>query len=143
MPRPKQVAKTAKAAARTAPRRADYGLPIDGFFAKQPPHLRAILEALRELIDEAAPDAQSSLKWGMPLYTIGGAMMCGLGGHKSHVNLILVGSPGAFIDPDRLLSGKGRGSRHLQLRTMEALPRAAVRKWLHAAARDARKQARP
>ena len=79
--------------------RPDLGAPIDDFFAKQPPLLREILDVLREMVDEAAPDAESSLKWGMPFYTVGGAMMCALGGHKSHVNLILSGPPGAFADP--------------------------------------------
>jgi hypothetical protein len=51
-PGPKAAARRRKPARarRTAPRRAasrpDYGLPIDGFFARQPAHLRAILEAL-------------------------------------------------------------------------------------------------
>ena len=43
-------------------RRADFRAPIDRFFEKQPPALRAILEELRGLIFEAAPAAQSSIK---------------------------------------------------------------------------------
>src|SRR5687767_834653 len=59
-------------------RRADFGAPIDGFFAKQPPHLRSVLEELRQLVEEAAPDAAASIKWGMPFYSIGRSMMCAL-----------------------------------------------------------------
>jgi hypothetical protein len=40
-------------------KRADLGKPIDGFFARQPAHLRTILDTLRKLIKEAAPEAQS------------------------------------------------------------------------------------
>jgi hypothetical protein len=40
--------------------RPDLGAPVDGFFAKQPPHTRAILDELRKLVDEAAPEATSS-----------------------------------------------------------------------------------
>ncbi len=47
-------------------RRADFGAPVDPFFAKQPPHLRAVLGALRKLVEEAAPEATGSIKWGMP-----------------------------------------------------------------------------
>ena len=120
--------------------RSDLGAPVDGFFAKQPPHLRAILETLRKMVEGAAPDAVSSLKWGMPFYTVGGRMMCSLGGHKSHVNLVLAGPPDAFADPDSLLSGEGKTGRHLKLTSLDQLPRAAVLGWLRTAAALARKK---
>ena len=113
--------------------RADYGAPIDGFFAKQPAHLRPILEELRTLIEEAAPEAESSIKWGMPFYTLGGSMLCALGGHKAHVNLILSGPPGTYADPDGLLSAETKTGRHLKLTKLEELPREAVRGWLRTA----------
>ena len=126
---------------RVAARRADFGAPIDGFFARQPAHLRAILESLRKLIEEAAPDATASLKWGMPVYAVGGAMMSALAAFKSHVNLILAGPPGTFEDRDGLLEGEGKTGRHLKLRSIEELPRDAVRGWLRTAAQVARRQA--
>ncbi len=140
----KQVRKPSKAPPATkrgrkpAPR-ADFGAPIDGFFARQPAHLRAILEELRRLVEEAAPDAESSLKWGMPFYTVGGVMMCALGGHKSHVNLILSGPPGAYADPEGRLAGEGKTGRHLKLSSLDELPRTAVRGWLRTAAEPARR----
>jgi hypothetical protein len=90
------------------------------------------------LVEEAAPTAASSLKWGMPFYTLDGATMCALGAHKAHVNLILSGPPEAFADPGGRLEGDGKTGRHLKLRTVEDLPRAAVRGWLRTAARLAR-----
>jgi hypothetical protein len=123
-------------------RRADFGAPTDGFFARQPPHLRAVLETLRQLVEEAAPDATASLKWGMPVYAIGRTMMCALAGFKSHVNLIVSGPPGAFEDPGGLLEGEGRTGRHLKLRSVEELPLESVRGWLRSAAQVARGQAR-
>jgi hypothetical protein len=140
---PKKTAKPKAAKKPAAPKkyakRADLGAPIEGFFAKQPAQLRVILETLRDMADEAAPDAEKSLKWGMPVYTVGGAMMCALGGHKSHVNLVLAGAPGSFDDPKRLLVGSGKTGRHLKLRTIDELPRDAVRGWLRAAADHARR----
>lgn len=121
-------------------RRADLGAPIDGFFAKQQPHLRPILEELRKLVEEAAPDATSSIKWGMPFYTVGGRMMCALAGFKAHVNLILSGPPDTFADPEGRLEGDATTGRHLKLRSLDELPRASVRGWLRAAATLARKQ---
>jgi hypothetical protein len=115
-------------------KRADLGAPIDAFFLKQPPELRPILEHLRRLVYEAAPKAESSLKWGMPFYTLGGNMMCAIGGHKSHVNLILSGPPGTFDDPDNLLAGDGKTGRHLKLTARDEVPVESVRGWLRTAA---------
>ena len=114
--------------------RADYGAPIDGFFARQPQHLRPILEALRALVEEVVPEAASSIKWGMPMYTLNDAMLCGLGGHKSHVNLILAGPPGTFDDPEGRLIGEGKTGKHLKLTSLDDLPHESVRGWLRAAA---------
>jgi hypothetical protein len=126
------------AATKTYSQRADFGAPVEGFFAKQPPNLRAILEELRKLVLEAAPDATSSLKWGMPVYAIDGTIMCVLGGHKSHVNLVLSGPPGTYADPAGRLTGEGKTGRRLSLTTLAELPRAEVRAWLRTAAKVAR-----
>jgi hypothetical protein len=132
------AAKSKPIAAKKMGARADLGAPIDGFFVRQPPHLRAILDELRGLVEEAAPEADSSIKWGMPFYTVGGRMMCALAGFKAHVNLILSGPPDTFADPDGLLEGDAKTGRHLKLRRLEDLPRAAVRGWLRSAAALAR-----
>jgi hypothetical protein len=118
--------------------RADLGQPVDGFFRKQPPHLRPITDALRALVEEAAPDASSSIKWGMPFYEIGAGMMCAIGAHKSHVNLILSGPPGTFDDPDGRLAGDGKTGRHLKVTRLDELPYDHVRRWLRTAAERAR-----
>jgi hypothetical protein len=132
------AAKQQPAAMKRMAPRADFGAPIDGFFEKQPAHLRSILEELRAMIEREAPEAESSIKWGMPFFSVGGAMMCALGGHRSHVNLILSGPPDAFDDPDDRLTGEGKTGRHLKLARLDDLPRAAVRGWLRTAAKLAR-----
>lgn len=139
---PRPAGKAAgKAPGRMTTRRADFGAPIDGFFARQPPHLAAILVELRKLVEAAAPEATATLKWGMPVYELGGVMMCALGGHKAHVNLILSGDAGAYADPERRLTGESSNGRHLRLETLDELPRAAVRGWLKTAAQLARVKA--
>jgi len=131
----------AKAPAANAPRyaqRADLGKPVDGFFAKVKEPLRPITDELRALVTRVAPDARSSIKWGMPFYEVGGATMCAIAVHKSHVNLILAGPPGSFADPDGLLSGEGKTGRHLKVTSPSELPREKVRRWLETAADLAR-----
>jgi hypothetical protein len=121
-----------------APRRADYGAPIEGFFSKHAGPLRAVLDTLRALIEEAAPDAAASLKWGMPFYTLKGETLCAIAGFKAHVNLILPGGPGTYADPEGLLEGAGKTGQHLKIRGLEALPKKAVRAWLKTAVKNAR-----
>jgi hypothetical protein len=135
---PKSKTKAVARKAGPAPR-ADYGAPIDGFIAKQPAHLRAILEALRKMVKEAAPDASSALKWGMPFFMLGAETVCALGGHKAHVNLILPGPPGTYADPDGLLSGDGKTGRRLVIKHLDELRKDVVRSWLRTAASRARK----
>ncbi len=126
---------------RNAPRRADFGAPIDAFFARQPPRLRAILVELRGLVEAAAPDATASIKWGMPFFSIGREMMCALGAFKEHVNLVLPGPSWTYADPGGRLEGESVHGRHIKLRTLEELPRADVRRWVRAAAERARERA--
>jgi hypothetical protein len=135
-PAKKPVA-TAAPKARFGPRK-DLGAPVDGFFAKQPPHLRSVLDQLRAMIAEAAPEATAATKWGMPFYSVGANMMCAMAAFKAHVNLILPGPPGTYADPDGLLEGDGKTGKHLKLRPTDTLPRAAVRGWLRTAAARAR-----
>jgi hypothetical protein len=133
------AAKEVQATSKRPASRADLGAPVEGWFARQPQPHRAILDALRELVREAAPEAQGSLKWGMPFYTLGGGMMCALTSHKTHVNLVLSGPSESFADPDGRLEGAGKTGRHLKLRTLEDLPREPVRRWLRTAASFARR----
>jgi len=118
--------------------RTDFGKPIDGFFDKQPGHLRAILVELRAMVEKTAPDATASIKWGMPFFELGGNMFVALGAHKAHVNLILAGPPGAFKDPRGLLTGDGKTGRHLRLADLSELPRSDVQSWLNTAQAIAR-----
>jgi len=119
-------------------KRADLGTPIDGFFKKQARPLRDVLVELRKIIESVVPDAESSIKWGNPFFTLNGKMMVALSGHRAHVNLILAGPPSAFSDPHRRLTGEGKGGRHLKLTSLSELPRNEVRGWVKTAAKIAR-----
>jgi len=120
--------------------RADLGAPVDAFFHKHPAPLRAILDELRKMVGQAAPEATSSIKWGMPFYEIDGHTLCALAAFKAHVNLILPGPPGTYADPNGILEGDGKTGRHLKVRSLDELPRDEVRGWLARSASLARKQ---
>jgi hypothetical protein len=133
-PAKKKPAAQQPAARRPIPKRADFGAPIDGWVAKQPQPQRAIVDALRELVGKAAPDAVATLKWGNAFFTLDDKMYVGISAHKSHVNLILPGPPGTYADPAGRLEGEGKTGQHLKVRTMSDLPRGDVGGWLRTAA---------
>jgi hypothetical protein len=137
----------AKVAPRTAPRaamrRADLGAPVDGYFGRQPPAMRAILNELRAAVERAGPDAAGALKWGIPFYTIDGHMFCAMASHSAHVNLILPGPPGTYPDPDGILEGGGKTGKHLKVRPGETIPAARMKGWLDIAATRAREKTSP
>jgi hypothetical protein len=134
--KPAAPSKTSKARKKPVARRADFGAPVDDFFAGQPEPQKSILAALRKLVEAALPDAVASIKWGMPFYSrTDGTMLVGLSSHKSHVNLILSGTADLFADPDGRLEGDGKTGRRLVLRKLTDLPAGSVRKWLAALAR--------
>jgi len=114
-------------------RRKDFGQPVDAFFARQTGEHRAILDALRGLVEKTAPSAESSIKWGMPFYSVDGKMVCALGAHKAHVNLILWGPDGTYDDPKGLLSGEGKMGKHLKLTRADGIPRKEIAGWIKAA----------
>lgn len=121
-------------------RRADLGAPADGYFARQPPDKRALLDPLRALVRAAAPTAHESIKWGMPFYTLGGSL-CALSTFKAHVSINFFAPPDVLTDPDGRLEGTGKGMRHLKVRAPGDIDRARVRRWLAQAVAHAKKGA--
>lgn len=111
--------KPAKSADKKYAKRSDLGASIDGYLAGLDGEPRAICTGLVTLIQKAAPAATSELKWGMPVFTIGGAMLCYFRVQKAYVRFGL--APGATLaDPDGVLYGSGDG-KHLKLASMKDL----------------------
>jgi hypothetical protein len=118
--KPKPAAsKPAKPAEKKYAKRSDLGASIDIYLAGLDGEPRAICTGLVTLIQKAAPAATSELKWGMPVFTIGGEMLCYFRVQKTYVRFGL--APGATLeDPDGVLYGSGDG-KHLKLASMQDL----------------------
>ncbi|MEO6067669.1 MAG: DUF1801 domain-containing protein [Gemmatimonadales bacterium] len=56
---------------------------IDAYIAKSAPFARPILTHLRAVVHEACPEAEETLKWGMPSFTYHG-ILCGFAAFKAH-----------------------------------------------------------
>jgi uncharacterized protein YdhG (YjbR/CyaY superfamily) len=48
---------------------------VDDYIASFPPDVQAILEKIRLTIRDAAPDAQETISYNMPTFTLGGALV--------------------------------------------------------------------
>ncbi len=56
---------------------------IDAYIAKSAEFAHPILNELRDIVHEACPDAEETIKWGMPFFTYKG-MLCNFAAFKQH-----------------------------------------------------------
>jgi uncharacterized protein YdhG (YjbR/CyaY superfamily) len=57
---------------------------IDEYIAGFPPEVQTILQEVRRTIQEAAPDAKETIKYGIPTFTLEGNLVH-FGGYKQHI----------------------------------------------------------
>src|SRR5882762_7396035 len=110
------------------------GAPDDRYFAEQSPDKRALLEKLRALVIKAVPDADVSIKWGVPFYRRNGKDVCALASFKEYVGINFFASPSALPDPQKKLEGGGKSSRMLKVHNAKEIDSASITRWLKAAA---------
>jgi len=60
---------------------------VDAYIGKVQPFARPILEKLRERVHAVVPDAEETIKWGMPAYTVGGKIVLITAAFKAHTAL--------------------------------------------------------
>ena len=123
---------TKKSAPMMAAKRTDLGAPVDSYFAQQPPEKRVLLEKLRALVEKGVPDADASIKWGVPFYQRNGKNVCSLAAFKEHVGINFFASPAVLADPGKKLEGEGKTMRMLKVRRAEDIDNASILRWLKA-----------
>ena len=57
---------------------------VDAYVAKAAPFAKPILRHLRTLVHRAVPEAEETLKWGMPAFVQDGKILCGMAAFKQH-----------------------------------------------------------
>jgi uncharacterized protein YdeI (YjbR/CyaY-like superfamily) len=57
---------------------------IDAYIAKAAPFAKPILEHVRSRVHKAAPEAQETMKWSHPTFTIDGKILLGMAAFKAH-----------------------------------------------------------
>jgi hypothetical protein len=59
---------------------------VDAYIAKAAPFAQPILEHVRAIVHEACPEAEETIKWGMPTFMSGGSILCGMAAFKAHAS---------------------------------------------------------
>ena len=60
---------------------------IDTYIAKAAPFAKPILEHVRARVHAVAPEAEETLKWSMPSFTVDGKILIGMAAFKAHATV--------------------------------------------------------
>ena len=119
------------AAKKSAGKKAAGGVD-DRYIAEQPADKAALLEKLRALVNKGVPDADVSIKWGVPFYQRNGKNVCSLAAFKDFVGINFLASPSVLVDPKKQLEGGGKTMRMLKVRSASDIDSASIVRWLKA-----------
>ena len=106
---------------------------VDAHVAQLDPPVRELVEALRKVVREAAPEAKESLKWGTPCYERNG-LLCSIHSARGYARLQFFRGA-SLADPAGLLEGAGKGMRHVKVRSADSIPSVALRALVREAVR--------
>ena len=103
-------------------------------FISQSGHWQPILEQLREII--LSEELEETLKWGAPVYTVGGKNVIGLGSYKSYAGLWFFN--GVFLKDEKKVlqnaqEGKTKALRQWRFDSIEAVDQKLVKAYVEEA----------
>ena len=101
---------------------------LDDYIAPLPPWQREICERVRELVHEADPEVEETIKRNVqPYFVVEGRNVCALMGTKNHVNVFLYDG-GLAPDPEGIITdGHGNVSgRQIKIHEGEAINEPAL-----------------
>src|SRR3546814_12342078 len=87
---------------------------VDAYIARSAPFARPILEHVRELVHEACPDVEATIKWGATSFVHAGGILAGMAAFKQHASFghwqhALVGGAAAARDSRKSVAWGERG----------------------------------
>ena len=59
---------------------------IDAYIERAAPFAQPILAHARELVHQACPEVEESIKWGMPSFSHAGGILCGMAAFRQHAS---------------------------------------------------------
>lgn len=112
--------------------RTDYGQGADDFFNSISTPLKPLARELRSLVLKAVPGASEVIKWGMPVYELGGSKkwFCSIYTANDYVGLQLDVDGVRLDDPKGLLEGTGKKIRHVKIRSAKDIKKRLFAAWI-------------
>jgi uncharacterized protein YdhG (YjbR/CyaY superfamily) len=99
---------------------------VDEYIAGFPPETQELLEKVRDLIRDEAPDATETISYAIPTFDLGGRHLCHFAAFKRHLSFFPTGEAAdAFADELAAYKG-GRGT--VQFPYGEPLPTELLRR---------------
>jgi uncharacterized protein YdeI (YjbR/CyaY-like superfamily) len=59
---------------------------IDAYIARAAPFAQPILQRIREVVHEACPEVEETMKWSMPTFVYAGGILAGMAAFKQHAS---------------------------------------------------------
>lgn len=75
---------------------------IDAYIEKKADFAKPILKHLRELVHKACPNAEETIKWGMPFFDYKGSVLCAMAAFKEHCSFMFWKAK-LMKDPEKIL----------------------------------------
>lgn len=86
---------------------------LSEYLEKIPQEQKAAVKELNNIITEAAPTLNASIKWGNLTYH-NDKNICAIISHKNHINL-QIWNGASLQDPNGMLKGTGKHMRHIKI----------------------------
>jgi uncharacterized protein YdhG (YjbR/CyaY superfamily) len=94
--------------------------PVQNYISTFPKDVQELLEQVRHIIANAAPEANESISYGMPAYKLSGKPLVYFAGYKKHIGLYALPSGHEAFAEESDKYKKGKGS--VQFPINEPLP---------------------
>ena len=98
---------------------------VDAYIAAFPPDVQAMLEQIRTTIRQTAPDAQETISYGIPTFTLNGRYLVYFAAHKRHIGLYP--APVGAAEFHEAVSWYGAGKGTLKFPLDQPLPLDLIR----------------
>src|ERR1700691_4567899 len=84
---------------------------VDAYLVKIQPFAKPIMEHLRELVHQACPEIEETIKWSRPFFEYRGVILCNMSAFKEHCSFGFWGEEiAAVLREAKVLDGDGMGS---------------------------------
>jgi len=88
---------------------------IDEYIAGFPKDVQEILEKIRVTIRKAAPDAEETISYAIPTFTLKGKYLIYFAGYKKHIGVYPVPAGGAELNEELSVYQTGKGTLQFPL----------------------------